>query len=137
MISGLKQFHVALALLTFVGFFVRGVWMMQGSALLQHRVVRVFPHVIDTFLLLTGIALAIMIHQYPLAHGWLTAKLVALLVYIGLGTIAIRRGKTKTVRILAWIGALAVFAYIVAVALAHSPNPFPVLALALYGEKGE
>jgi uncharacterized membrane protein SirB2 len=124
--SALKHFHIALALLTFVGFFVRGIWMMRDSALLQHRVTRIFPHVIDTFLLFTGIALAIIIHQSPFVHGWLTAKVVALLVYVGLGTIAIRRGRTKTVRILAWIGALAVFAYIVAVALAHSPNPFPV-----------
>jgi uncharacterized membrane protein SirB2 len=126
MFTGLKHFHVTLVLLTFAGFFLRGVWMMQGSALLQHKVVKVFPHVIDTFLLLTGIALAVTIYHNPLLQGWLVAKLSALVVYILLGSIAIRRGKTKTVRVLAWLGALAVFAYIVSVALAHSPNPFSV-----------
>jgi uncharacterized membrane protein SirB2 len=123
MINALKHAHVALVVLTFAGFLLRGVWMMQGSALLERKPARVLPHIIDTFLLLTGIVLAVMMHQYPLVHGWLTAKVLALIPYIVLGTIAIRRGKTRTVRVLAWIGALAVLGYIVAVAVAHSPNP--------------
>jgi uncharacterized membrane protein SirB2 len=125
MTNAIKHAHVALVALTFAGFLLRGVWMIQGSALLQRKPVRVLPHVIDTLLLLTGIALAVMIHQYPLVHGWLTAKVLALILYIVLGTIAIRRGKTRAVRVLAWIGGLAVLGYIVAVAVAHAPNPLP------------
>ncbi|MFP5404148.1 MAG: SirB2 family protein, partial [Gammaproteobacteria bacterium] len=55
---------------------------------------------------------------------WLTAKLFALIAYIVLGTIALKRGKTRKVRIAAWVAALLVFAYMVAVARAHAPWPF-------------
>ena len=59
--------------------------------------------------------------QYPFVEPWLTAKLLALLLYIGLGTIALKRGKTKGIRIAAYVGALATFGYIVAVALTRQP----------------
>ena len=81
------------------------------------------PHVIDTVLLVSAIALAAMTAQYPFVQPWLTAKILALLVYIVLGTVAIRRGRTRRVRIVAWILALVVFGYIVVVA--HTRDPFP------------
>jgi uncharacterized membrane protein SirB2 len=62
--------------------------------------------------------------QYPLVHGWLTAKLFALIAYIVLGTLALKRGKTKAQRVTAWIAALLVFGYMLAVARAHDPLPF-------------
>jgi uncharacterized membrane protein SirB2 len=57
----------------------------------------------------------------PGTRGWLTAKVAALLVYIALGAIALKRGRTRGVRIAAFIGAIVTFAYIVSVALAKSP----------------
>ena len=57
-------------------------------------------------------------------HGWLTAKFFALILYIVLGTIALKRGKTRGQRIAAWIAALLVFGYMVAVAVTHDPFPF-------------
>lgn len=107
-------------------FCVRGVWMMHGSALLQRAWVRVVPHVVDTVLLASAVALAVMSRQYPLVNGWLTAKVAGLLIYIGLGTVALRRGKTRRARIVAWVAAQAVFFYIVAVALTRQPLPWPV-----------
>jgi uncharacterized membrane protein SirB2 len=92
--------------------------------MLQARWVRIVPHVIDTLLLASGIGLAVLIQQYPLVHGWLTAKLIALILYIGLGTLALKRGKTRGQRIAAWVAALLVFGYMVAVAIAHNPFPF-------------
>lgn len=78
----------------------------------------------DTALLASAIVLAVMLQQYPFAQGWLTAKVIGLMVYIGLGTIALRRGKTRCARIAAWLAAQAVFFYIVAVALTRNPLPF-------------
>jgi uncharacterized membrane protein SirB2 len=86
--------------------------------------VRVVPHVNDTLLLSSGIALAVLVQQYPLVHVWLTAKFFALIAYILLGTIALKRGKTKAQRVAAWIAALLVFGYMVAVAITHDPFPF-------------
>jgi uncharacterized membrane protein SirB2 len=82
----------------------------------------------DSLLLAAGIGMAVMLRQYPLVDGWLTAKLLALLGYIGLGTIALKRGRTKRIRLLAFGGALLTLAYLVAVALTRSPLPFIDLA---------
>jgi uncharacterized membrane protein SirB2 len=119
-----KYLHELCALASVALFFVRGVWMLRGSPQLSRRWVKVLPHAIDTLLLVSAIALTLMLHQYPLTHAWLSAKLVALLAYIGLGLVALRYGKTRGVRAAAWIGALAVFAYIVSVALRHDPLGF-------------
>jgi uncharacterized membrane protein SirB2 len=73
---------------------------------------------------LRAIAMAIISGQYPLAETWLTAKVIALVLYIALGTVALRPGRTKSVRITAWIMAQAVFAYIVAAAVTRNPLPW-------------
>jgi uncharacterized membrane protein SirB2 len=119
-----KNLHLATIVLTLALFVLRGVWMVADSPRLQARWVRIVPHINDTLLLASGFGLAVMIQQYPLMHGWLTAKFLALILYIVLGTIALKRGKTKTQRIVAWIAALLVFGYMAAVAVAHDPFPF-------------
>ena len=103
---------------------LRGVWMLQGSPMLARRWVRVAPHVLDTVLLASAIALAVMSGQYPLAYGWLTAKMSGLVAYIVLGAIALTRGRTLGIRLTAFGGALLVFAYIVAVASTKSALPY-------------
>lgn len=113
----LKHLHMSCAALSGALFFVRGIWMLRASPMLQRRWVKIVPHVVDTLLLGSALALVAWSGQYPFAQDWLTAKLVALVVYIGLGTIALRRGNTKRVRAAAFIGALLVFGYIVKVAL--------------------
>ena len=119
----LKNLHLATIAITLTLFLLRGFWMMAESPRLQARWVRIVPHVNDTLLLASGIGLAVLIQQYPLVHGWLSAKFFALIAYIVLGTIALKRGKTRGQRIAAWIGALLVFGYMVAVAVAHDPLP--------------
>ena len=120
----LKNLHLATIALTLTLFVLRGAWMMTDSPRLQARWVRIVPHVNDTLLLTSGISLAILMQQYPLVHGWLTAKFFALIAYIVLGTLALKRGKTKARRIAAWVAALLVFGYMAAVARAHDPFPF-------------
>ena len=105
-------------------FFVRGIWMMRDSPLLRARWVRVLPHVVDSILLASALTMAFMLRQYPFVAGWLTAKVLALCCYIALGVVALRRGRTRGIRIAAWIAAQGVFLYIVAVALAHDPVPW-------------
>jgi uncharacterized membrane protein SirB2 len=118
-----KHVHMACAAASGSFFALRGVWMMRAPALLQRRWVRIAPHIIDTVLLASALTMVVWSGQYPFAQPWLTAKLVALLLYIVLGTIALKRGKTRTARIAAYFGALAVFAYIVGVALTRSVTP--------------
>jgi uncharacterized membrane protein SirB2 len=120
----LKHIHVTCAALSFTLFFLRGIWSLNGSAIMRQQWVKIVPHIVDTLLLASALGLAYTIGQYPLVDGWLTAKFFALLLYIGLGTVALKHGKTKTVRLSAWLAALAVFIYIVLVAMNHDPVPF-------------
>ena len=108
-------------MLSISGFVLRGLWMLQDSPLLKARATRIVPHVIDTVLLLSAIALALRIAQYPFVHAWLTAKVLALLAYIVLGSFALKRGRTRRTRNIAFAAALGVFLYIVAVAIARNP----------------
>ncbi len=121
--NSLKYLHVIAVALSGALFFIRGVWMLIDSPRLNRRWVRVAPHVIDTVLLLSAVALTLIIQQYPFVHTWLTAKVVVLVLYIGMGMIAIRHGKRKSVRAVAWIIALLLFVYIVIIAWRHDPWP--------------
>lgn len=120
----LKALHVACVATSYALFLLRGLWMVFRPEWLQRRWVRILPHVVDTVLLGSAVAMALMIRQYPFVAGWLTAKLLALLIYIVLGSIALKRGRTRRQRIAAWFAAQAVFFYIVAVALTRNPLPW-------------
>ena len=121
----LKTIHIACVVASYALFVMRGAWMIRESTLLQRRWVKIVPHVIDTVLLASAIALAMMMRQYPFVQPWLTAKVIGLAVYIGLGMVALKRGRTKRTRVAAWIAAQAAFLYIVAVALAKNAAPIP------------
>ena len=121
MYSLLLATHAACALLTISGFMLRGYWMLQGSPLLRHRITRVAPHVVDALFLASGIALIVARQIAVLQSGWLLAKFAALLLYVALGMIALRFGRSRETRLTALIAAIAVFAYIVGVALSKSP----------------
>lgn len=112
-----KYLHVACVILSLSGFAARGALMLAGSRLLDARWVRVAPHVVDTVLLASAAWLAWFLQQYPFVHGWLTAKIVGLFAYIGLGMVALRRGRTRRVRATFLALALMAAAYVVWVAL--------------------
>jgi uncharacterized membrane protein SirB2 len=114
-----KQLHLATVALSWGLFFVRGLWMIADSPRLATRWVRVVPHVNDTVLLVAAIYLATFHGLQP----WIVAKLVALVAYILIGIVALRRGPTRPVRIAAWVVAQLVFLYIVAVAVTKNPLP--------------
>ncbi|MGZ8156113.1 MAG: SirB2 family protein [Burkholderiales bacterium] len=122
--STLKMLHVGAVVTSYSLFVLRGVWMIRDSALLQAGWVKVLPHVVDTVLLASAVALAFFIRQYPFVADWLTAKVIALMIYIALGTVALKRARSKRTRIAAWIAAQAVFLYIVTVAVTRNPAGF-------------
>jgi uncharacterized membrane protein SirB2 len=120
----LKIVHVGCAMISIVGFVARGIGMLRDSAWRRRRWVKVVPHVVDTLLLVSAIGLMFATGQYPYVHGWLTAKLLALVGYIVLGSIGLNYGPTMTIRVGAWLAALVVFGYIVAVAITRQAFPF-------------
>lgn len=120
----LKSIHVSSVVGSYVLFFLRGIWNLNGSPIMGQRWIRIVPHVVDTLLIISAIALAIGIRQYPFVDAWLTSKVIALLLYIGLGLVAFRYRRSKNVRLSAWIMAQLVFFYIVLTAISHNPWPF-------------
>lgn len=120
----LRDIHITCAVLTGLGFLLRAVWMVRGSTLLQHRLARTLPHINDTLLLGSAIWMTTRLGQYPLVTPWLTAKLIALLGYIVLGSIALKRGRTMRIRMIALVAALSCYGYIVSVARTRIPFPF-------------
>ena len=117
----LKTTHLTCVLLTYVLFFIRGVWLLQDSERLSATWVRVIPHVVDTFLLASAIGLVWITHQYPGVQLWLTVKIIALVAYIGLGIMLFRVCRTRPAQLVTWIGAQLVFFYMVLVALTRNP----------------
>jgi uncharacterized membrane protein SirB2 len=116
----IKQLHVTFVTLSIVFFCVRATWSVQGSTLLQQRWVKIAPHIIDSLLLIFGIWLMVIL-RLGFDQPWLWAKWIGLVFYIGLGTFAIKRGKTGLIRFGFSLAAVVVFAYIVGCALTKTP----------------
>ena len=98
--------------------------MLRDSTLLHQRWVRIAPHAVDTVLLVSAILLAWRLGISPPSTPWLAAKIAALLLYIAAGMFALKYGKTKRTRLIAWLAGQLVFLYIVSVALTHNPEPW-------------
>jgi uncharacterized membrane protein SirB2 len=108
---------------TFSGslFAIRGILRLYNRPIANHRALRVLSYVVDTTLLVAAILLTLILHQYPFVNAWLTAKLLLLMLYIALGTIALKRARTTVSRSVALVAALVTFACIVGVAITHDP----------------
>ena len=119
----LKHIHMTMAALSFIGFFIRGIWMWRQSPWLHKKLVKILPHIIDTLLLISAFALAGVLGYSPGDHPWLITKIILLVVYIVLGVIAFKNAN-PTVRKCSWIAALIVFIYIVSVAISKNQLGF-------------
>jgi uncharacterized membrane protein SirB2 len=123
----LKIVHITAVALSLTGFAMRGAGVLSGASWVRHPLARTLPHGVDTVLLLTGLGMLWMIHVEPWATPWLRAKIIGLVVYIGLGLVALRPTRPghphrpHATRLAAWLAALAVGGYIVSVALTKSP----------------
>ena len=117
----LRHAHIGCAILTIALFVLRGGMMLAESAWQRNVVLRYLPHFVDTVLLTTALMLTTAIHQYPFSTGWVTMKVVLLVAYIVLGSIALKRGRTKSIRVAALVAALATIGFLVTVARAHHP----------------
>jgi uncharacterized membrane protein SirB2 len=118
----IKHVHVAAVILSGALFFARGLAVQLGAA--RHAMaapLRYASYAIDTVLLTAALMLTTVLRQYPLQQPWLTAKVALLVAYIVLGSFALKRGRTRRVRLVAWLAALGVYLTIVSIARAHDP----------------
>ncbi|MGY6039150.1 SirB2 family protein [Aeromonas sp. AE23HZ002T15] len=121
----LKHLHMTLALVSVLLFLYRWLLALGGSARLQQKWLKILPHLNDTLLLVFGVLLAVTLQMSPGQQPWLMAKLVALVLYIGLGVMALKR-PARGQKLVAGIAALTVFGYIVGAAMTKSPWPWLV-----------
>lgn len=116
----IKHLHMTAAGLSIAFFIIRAYWSITENGLLQKKVVKILPHVIDTVLLIAAIWLSILLGPAA-AQPWVLTKIVLLIAYIGVGTVAIKRGRTPRTRAIAAVIAVLIFIYIVGVAIKHHP----------------
>ena len=117
----IRLVHIVAVLASGGLFFLRGLILHLGGRWAMAAPLRYLSYTIDTILLTAALMLVTILHQYPLVHGWLTVKVVLLVVYVVLGSYALKRGRTRGQRVLFWFAALAVYAFIISVARAHQP----------------
>lgn len=119
--------HIVAVLASGGLFFVRGLAVQLGARWPMVAPVRYASYAIDTVLLAAALMLTAILHQYPFVHGWLTVKVLLLVIYILLGTFALKRGRTRAMRLVCWLAALVVYAFIISVARVR--HPFGVFAM--------
>ncbi len=116
-----RNAHLALVAVSLVAFALRGLGVLAGASWPTRAVLRVAVVVVDTALLVAGSLLWVMLGLNPARDTWFGVKLSLLVVYVLLGTWALRRGRTAASRAAFYVAALACAATMVAVALTHRP----------------
>lgn len=117
----LRHLHMGLAVTSGLLFATRGAATLKGQRWPRHAWARQLSVLIDTGLLAAALRLLWVLHLNPLPVAWLQAKLLALLLYIGLGTLTLTTLRRPGPRAWAYTGALACYGYIITVAVSHSP----------------
>ena len=117
----IKAVHIGCVVASGGLFALRGALLLAGQRWANHAVLRWLSYAIDTVLLTAALMLVTVLRQYPFVHGWLTVKVLLLVVYIVLGSLALKRARTTRGRAVAYVAALATLAFIWSVARAHHP----------------
>jgi uncharacterized membrane protein SirB2 len=119
-----KLLHQVTVTLSICGFVARGLGSFSGAAWVRSRTARTLPHAVDTLLLASALAMAWGLRLNAGTTPWLAAKIAGLLLYIGLGMLALRPGRPLAWRVAAWLAALLCSGWIVSVALSKNPLGF-------------
>lgn len=125
MYMAFKHLHLLMVVLSVSLLFIRFGMRLKASSLLHNKIFKIAPHVVDTLLILSAVALMVTINQYPFVNSWLTEKFIALLAYIALAVMALR-GRTLAIRWLCFLGALGWLGLMVRVALSKQPVFLPL-----------
>ncbi|MFS8138563.1 MAG: SirB2 family protein, partial [Thermomonas sp.] len=120
--SQIKWVHIVAVLCSGSLFLLRGLLVQAGKpAIAMASPVRYLSYSIDTILLTAALMLLTILPGVVFANGWLTLKMILLVVYVVLGTFALKRGRTPHTRTICYVTALATFVVMLGVARMHSP----------------
>jgi uncharacterized membrane protein SirB2 len=131
----IKLLHIATVITTFLLFVLRAGWVLRHGRENRPGWMRWVPHLNDTLLLTFGVWLAILASLNPLTHPWLLAKLLALVAYVWLGMLALKRASSRRGQLVSTVLALLVFAYMAGAALTKQAGwPLAILQLGLQAD---
>ncbi len=117
----IKLVHVAAVILSGLLFALRGTAQLAGARWTMAAPLRYLSYAIDTTLLTAALMLVTVLHQYPFVQAWLTVKVLLLVVYIVLGSFALKRAGTRRARFGFFVAAITIYLFIASVARAHHP----------------
>lgn len=113
----MKHLHITLAAISIALFIYRFILTLKGSEQLNKKWLKISPHVVDTFLLIAGISLAVKLHINPGEQLWLAEKILALIAYIFTGYYTLKIARNKPMQILGFLGAVGWIMLIVRIAM--------------------
>ncbi|CAI0848854.1 Invasion gene expression up-regulator, SirB [Serratia entomophila] len=122
--TALKQFHLLTVAISITLFVLRFFWQWRKSAIMNQRWIKIAPHLNDTLLFVSGIALVATFGLYPLLgmDSWLTEKLFGVIIYILLGYVALgKKTKSRKLRVTAFVLALGGLYLIIKLATTKIP----------------
>ncbi|GAC22311.1 SirB2 family protein [Paraglaciecola arctica] len=119
-----KHIHLTAIALSVLLFLLRFVLNAMQSPMLQKKWLKILPHIVDTLLLVSAAILCVLLKQYPFVDAWVTEKLLALVMYIFMVTLALKLGRTGFMRGIGLVGALSWIAFAGMVAVSKQPILF-------------
>ena len=117
----IRAAHVFAVVLSGTLFAVRGLGVLAGARWPLHAIVRYSSYAVDTVLLTAALMLVSLLPTAMFANHWLTVKLVLVVAYVALGTMALKRARTPVGRAICYVAALVVFGVVIGIARRHSP----------------
>src|SRR3546814_6710236 len=117
----IRLVHITAVIVSGGLFLLRGLAVRAGAGWAMAAPLRRLTYAVDTVLLAAALTLTVIVGQYPFLDAWLPVKVLLLVVYILLGTFALRRGSTRTGRPLCFVAALLAHPWYSGVASAHHP----------------
>lgn len=113
----LKHLHMTLAAISVCLFTYRFILTVLESSKLDRKWLKISPHIIDTFLLILGVSLAVQYSINPIEQLWLAEKILALFAYIFTGYYTLKVARNKPMQILGYLGAMGWVMLMVRVAM--------------------
>jgi len=112
-----KHLHMTLAALSVALFTLRFIWLLLSSENLNKKWVKIAPHIIDTFLLLLGVMMAVKLAINPLEYLWLAEKILGIIAYIFTGYYTLKLARNNMFRVIGYLGAIGWFMLVVRIAM--------------------
>ena len=120
----IKHLHMTAVALSVFLFIIRFYWSLADSSMMQKKWVKITPHIVDTLLLATAIALCVLITQYPFVNDWLTQKVIGVVLYILAGLWVLKWAKSNLEKWLGFVGAIAIIGLVAKMAVSKQPLLF-------------